>query len=111
MIENNQSSAPGPDGVDFKLMSTIFQGPRLLQILTVLMNSCMEKARIPTSWAVSEMIVLYKGKGCPSDPDSYRGICLQSCFTKLFERLLLLRLNSWMEDKVDTMLGPDQFGF
>jgi hypothetical protein len=53
--------------------------------------------------------VLYKGKGDPLDPNSYRGISLTAILAKMYERILLARLKRWTE--TTTIAQLPQFGF
>jgi hypothetical protein len=55
------------------------------------------------------MFILYKGKGDPLLPSSYRAIALLEAFVKLYERLLCHRLQEWAREK--EIIPPCQFGF
>jgi hypothetical protein len=58
---------------------------------------------------MSIIFVLYKGKGDPLSPDSYRGISFCSILAKVYERLLLNRLLLWW--KSTEHFRSSQFGF
>ncbi len=73
------------------------------------MNQCFVSGQLPSDWGVSEVFVLYKGKGPRDDPNSYCGINLINDFCCLFKRLLEQRIQSWM--KSTNPQGPMQFGF
>ncbi len=66
-------------------------------------------AWIPLAWRCSEIFILYKGKGDPTSPDSYRGISLCCILAKTYERLLLYRLTKWWEKS--SLFRLTQFGF
>ena len=51
--------------------------------------------------------MLYKGKGDPSDPNSYRGIALENTLFKVLTKILTRRLDRL----VDSMIPEEQFGF
>jgi hypothetical protein len=55
------------------------------------------------------MFLLYKGKGDPLLPGSYRAIALLDCFLKVYERLLFHRLADWARSR--ELVPPAQFGF
>ena len=60
---------------------------------------------IPSSWSLSEVTPLFKGKGATLECSNYRGIKLISHTFKLLERLIDQRLRTIVE------LGNIQFGF
>ena len=43
------------------------------------------------------MATIYKNKGSKSDPEMYRGIALNSCFSKTFSAILNNRLSDYGE--------------
>ncbi len=55
------------------------------------------------------MFLLYKGKGDPLLPNSYRAIALLDGFLKVYERLLFHRLSGWASMR--ELIPPAQFGF
>lgn len=55
------------------------------------------------------MIVIPKGKGCPADPSSWRGISKKSCVYKLLSNLLVRRLTPFLEFR--GVLPEEQHGF
>ena len=68
--------ACGPDGIFNEQIKS--SAEILLPALTDLMNACLRTGNIPTTWQTSTIKVLYKGKGDPCDPHSYRGIALEN---------------------------------
>ena len=69
----------------------------------------MNTGIIPSSWSVSLIQPIYKGKGSLDDPDNYRGISLISCLGKMFTALINNRLTIYL-DKYN-ILGEEQAGF
>ena len=65
------------------------------------------KGKIPQSWRISTLKVLYKGKGDTNDPNSYRGIALECTAFKILTGLLTNRLY----DMVQREIPEEQFGF
>ena len=63
----------------------------------------------PSIWKTSSIIPIHK-MGKPLDsPASFRPICLTSCVSKLFERIILSRLLFFLES--NSILSPRQAGF
>jgi hypothetical protein len=72
----NMDSAPGPDGVTPSLAKDLFAFlPFFLTFLTFV-NFCFSNSWTPDDWQTSVIFILYKGKGDPLSPDSYRGISM-----------------------------------
>ena len=62
----------------------------------------------PSQFKIAKVIPLFKS-GDKSLPDNYRLISLLSCFSKIFEKVVCLRLLNFLEN--NNILTPDQFGF
>ena len=80
----------------------------LAPLLCQVFNQCLSTSRFPLSWLESIIFFLHK-KGCVTDPNNFRSICIQNPFLKLFSSLLSQRLLKFacMEDILPTF----QFGF
>ncbi|VVC38482.1 Reverse transcriptase domain [Cinara cedri] len=78
-------------------------------LLTHIYNAIIRTEYVPVQWKKAQVIMLLK-PGKPSERvTSYRFISLLSSLSKLFEKLLLIRLKPLIEEK---KLIPDhQFGF
>ncbi len=107
--ELNQNVAPGPSGTGNDVVLFLRNVPGFQRVLLDLYNACLIGGSLPAAWKKCEMFLLYKGKGDPLVPSSYRAIALLDCFLKLYERLLFHRLNTWSR-KLD-VVPPSQFGF
>ena len=95
----------GPDHITYEHL--IYAGPILPKVLTILFNAILCSAYIPSTFKHGYVIPLPKSHNKPlNDPSNYRGISLLSCISKLFEKLLLLRLGD-----VQKSLNPLQGGF
>ncbi len=77
----------------------------LFQFVTM----CFILSYVPTQSRTAHVFILYKGKGNPLDPNSYRGISLTPILGKLYERILLSRLQDWSSTTAMSQLP--QFGF
>jgi hypothetical protein len=87
----------------------IFSTPVTKQILLLLFNQCFLSGSCPPEWSHSELFIIYKGKGDPSDPNNYRAINLLDEFYRIYSRLLYKRLASWAARY--NFFSTSQFGF
>ena len=77
-------------------------------ILTSIFNHMLDTGTFPELWMKSACIFLFK-KGCKSDPNNYRTICIQNAFMKLFGKIMSARITKYQEFH---KIVPDcQFGF
>ena len=97
--------AAGVDDICSEQIKHLGQGAKnwILQFY----NTCCKTCKIPKSWRKSKVIALLKPGKDPEDPSSYRPISLLCHFFKLYERLILARI----EKNVDKHLIPQQGGF
>ncbi len=103
------SKSPGPDG----LVNEHFKrsGRSLVNHIALLFNAIIEYEYIPKSFTVGLILPIHKGHGkSKCDPANYRGITMTSALSKLFERLLLNRIETWTDRHVE-FPHPYQFGF
>ncbi len=105
----NMSSAPGPDGVTPRLAKDLFNFRPFFMFFLIFVNYCFVAGWVPIAWRISEIFILYKGKGDPTLADSYRGIALCSILAKVYERMLLNRLSKWWFSTYRSV--QTQFGF
>ena len=90
----------------------IYGGDALYKSLTDLFNAILYHERIPDSWRESLIIPIYKGKGKDkSDPASYRPISLIPCFCKIFEKLLINRVQNFLSRENSSFPNIQQQGF
>ena len=100
-------SAPGPDGIGNEMLRQL--GPKAERALLNLFNRTWQMGRTPAAWRRSTIIPVLKKDKPASEPSSYRPISLLSCVGKLAERLMLRRLQAWLES--NSKLDPNQSGF
>ncbi len=105
----NAQAATGPQPVASRYLKSVFKSEKIKVVLLVLMNRCFFDGTVPARWGVSEVFVLYKGKGEITDPINYRGINLNEDFLRIYERLLDARMMSWI--RLNKPWGAQQFGF
>lgn len=95
-------SSPGLDMIDYQLISLL--SPQYLRILLDILNSILDQGTFPSSWSHSLVFLIPK-----SSPNKFRPISLTSCTLKLLERLILSRLDWWVEK--NHFLPPYQSSF
>ena len=81
----------------------------LLPIYCKLFNLILDTEIIPESWSSGILIAIFKNKGSNNDPDMYRGITLNSCFSKTFSSILNIRLNNYADHA--ELISKSQAGF
>lgn len=103
----NSKKAPGFDMITGTILKKL---PRKgLVKLTTLINASVRLKHVPNSWKVSEIIMLPKPGKDHRSMESYRPIALLPIMSKLFEKLILKRLNAVIEKY--QLVPTHQFGF
>ncbi|KFM59463.1 RNA-directed DNA polymerase from mobile element jockey, partial [Stegodyphus mimosarum] len=74
--------------------------------LTSIINACFTHNYFPISWKQAKIFLLPKPGKDSSKPDGYRPISLLSSLGKIYERLILTRLEPYLP-----LLPDEQFGF
>ena len=97
--------APGPDNLTPKAIKFLpFQGVKLLLHL---FNSILRLGHFPETWKMARVVMIAKPGKPTSEINSYRPISILSVLSKIFERLVLNRMLSYM----DGVIPDHQFGF
>lgn len=66
--------------------------------LLVVYNVCLVARVFPSVWKIARLVFLYKGVGKPvSSPSSFRPLCMLDAAGKVYEKLVLQRLNAHLE--------------
>lgn len=106
VFASRRKKAPGEDGV---LVEFLREGwPVLSRVLTDTYSACLRSGYFPDAWKTGVVRALLKGGDRdPTDPKSYRPICLLSVLGKVLERLLAGRLSPQLEQST----APEQYGF
>ncbi len=104
-LGNNKAS--GLDVITNEMLKA--SEPYITSILVVLFNCILNSGIFPENWTPGLIIPLYKGKGDPKNPVSYRGITLSSCVGKLFTGLMNMRLTKFLD--CNQILHDNQAGF
>lgn len=101
------NKAPGPDGIpNAAVKAAVKTNPK---VFLETMSRCLAEGKFPTCWKRQKLVLIPKPGKDAGVPSSYRPICLLDTLGKLFEKIILRRLNKFAED--DNGLSPKQFGF
>lgn len=99
--------APGPGNIPAEIIKSVVQyNPNF--IISVY-NRLAKEGTFPLEWKIARLVLLRKGNKPLENPSSFRPICLLDIEGKLFEHLLLERLNVELERTGG--LSINQFGF
>lgn len=83
-------SSPGLDQIDYKIITSLPES--YLDLLLDILNEILTAGLFPPSWGVSLVFLIPK-----SAPGRFRPISLTSCTLKVLEKLILSRLEWWVE--------------
>lgn len=98
----NKNSAPGLDGVDYRMLEHMT--PKIRLILLNIFNNLYAEHQMPKEWAEAQVHFIPK-----QEKQKLRSIALTSCVCKTFERLIKTRLEWWSEH--NNLIYPTQSGF
>ena len=59
-----------------------------LKSLRNIFNDILFKDKLPEEWMLSSLVPIFKGKGNPINPNSYRGIKILEHAFKLYKKVL-----------------------
>lgn len=106
-LDTRKNSTPGLDDFPYIMLKKLHSSSKyhLLNIF----NSLWLKQSVPESWKSQCVIPILKSNKDPNDHNSYRPISLASCLVKLFEQMIKLRLDYFVER--NNILPDFQFGF
>jgi len=99
--------APGLGGVFGGVLTGVFG--EFWEIWASCFTTCLRTSVFPKSWKESKLVLLKKKVGNPDDPGIYRPICPLNEIGKLFEKIIVRRLNEHVE--MSGGLSEHQFGF
>ena len=101
------SKAPGLDKIHNNLIKKL--PPIGIVFLVLIINSCFKLTYFPQHWKLAKVISIRKPNKPAHSPASYRPISLLSSLSKIFERVLMNRLNNHLIDQ--DIIPPQQHGF
>ena len=103
----NSKTSLDPNGLSNKLLKNT--GPLVRDRILTLFNWCLKEGVIPVSWKHSVISMLLKNGQSPNEINSYRPISMTSCLARLFERLVLMRIQGHLDK--NKIIIPAQSGF
>ena len=103
----SSGKAPGSDAIPAEIYKA--GGPPVAEKLTELFHIMWRKEAIPQEFRDATIIHLFKRKGNSQVCDNHRGISLLSVAGKILARVLLNRLNEYLEQS--GLLPESQCGF
>ncbi len=104
-LKNNK--APGQDRIPNILLKKL--PLKAFVYITYIINSCIYLSYFPDCWKEADVTAVPKPAKDLSKPQSYRPISLLNAMSKVFERIMLNRIDK-LDETLDTI--PDfQFGF
>lgn len=105
--DSKGGKASGLDNINIKIVKNF---PIIaIQFLMLIFNACSQNCYFPKQWKIAKTIAILKPGKDKSLSQSYRPIALLSCFSKLFEKLILCQLR--INLAVQNPLPNFQFGF
>ena len=104
---NKFSKAPGPNGVPNRSLNHLHK--RAFSFLAHVFNAVLHTHHVPQAWKHARVISILKPVNDPALPSSYRHIRLLDMIGKLFEKILLTKILSVVNER--QLLGDEQNGF
>jgi hypothetical protein len=103
-LKNGKSS--GIDGISNEMIKASCS--HLLPSLTKLFNKVLASSEYPKHWSVGYISPVFKTNN-KDDPNNYRGIAVNSCMGKLFNKIINQRLDTFLEGH--NLIHESQIGF
>lgn len=94
-LESRKNTTPGLDDFQYHMLKKLHSSGTL-HLLNIF-NSLWQKKLVPESWKTQCVIPILKPNKEPNDHNSYRPVSLASCIGKLFEQMIKLRLDYFVE--------------
>lgn len=104
-LKNNRS--PGLDGIPAEVVKEVAKAQP--EIVLKVINDALLSEEFPKEWKVAKLVLIPKEGKPEGHPSSYRPLCLLSALGKMFEQLILTRLQEELTEK--QVLSDRQFGF
>lgn len=105
-LQNSKTPSPSDNILNEYIKET---ADLLLPLYCRLFNAVLDSGHLPQTWLEGTIIPIYKNKGDPTDPNSYRPITILSCLGKLFTSILNSRLTTYLDE--NNLMDQNQAGF
>jgi Reverse transcriptase (RNA-dependent DNA polymerase) len=99
--------APGLDEINNRHLKNLPR--RVIVFLTHIFNNCLRLGYFPKSWKHSKVVAIPKANKDATSPTNYRPISLLSALGKIFEKIILKRINDHTTE--NNIIPSEQFGF
>jgi len=99
--------APGPDGIPNEVLKMAVK--MYPSYFAEIFNLCIKHASFPSEWKTARLVLLHKPGRPLDDPSAYRPLCMLDTTSKLFEKLITLRLREHLRDSGQQSVN--QYGF
>jgi hypothetical protein len=99
--------APGMDKINNQLIKKL--PSRGIFYMLFIINACMKLSYFPDRWKTAKINPILKPSKEPSAPISYRPISLLCTVSKIYERIILNRITSFLDDH--NIIPQEQHGF
>lgn len=107
-ISNTKArKAPGPDTIGNTTLKNLSE--KALRFFTNICNAILHTQHFPAVWKEAKILVFPKPGKDKHRPESYRPISLLNTMSKVFEKIVLKRINEHIH--AHNILRPEQFGF
>ena len=107
ILENlKPKQSTGRDDISNEILKCCW--PNIETYLTTLFNNCTEDRLFPETMKIAKEIPFFKNSD-KNQPENYRPISLMTAMSKIFEKLLLKRISTFVTKH--KILSPKQFGF
>lgn len=111
----NNSTAPGPDGITIRIWKQVPNN--MIQVLSKIFTEYMKTATFPKLWKIAKLVLIPKNNSTNIYVDGKikaRPICLVDDVSKILERVIMNRINEWMDKRLSDgfwIISYNQFGF
>ena len=86
--------APGPDGIPNEIIK--YGGKSLIRMIYPFLSKCWNEGSLPEEMKRTRIFMIPK-KGNSTDPANLRPIALNQCFFRVYDKVVLDRLNKYNE--------------
>lgn len=101
------NTTPGVDGIKMRALRSLTEQEQ--SVMARCFTKCLEEGKFPREWKSAYLVLI--PKDWPLENPKVRPICLLNEMGKIFETIIVERLNSWIEDNPRSGLAENQFGF
>lgn len=105
----DKNKAPGPDNLDHYITRNLYKTQSTL--LLDMYNSLLYLNYFPKQWKIGELVYFLKPNRPQNEADSYRPLSLLPTLGKVYEKMLLKRINYSISQSQQNKLNRAQHGF